>query len=187
MRQLLQSLRSRTVIRTAAIICVGFWLTSTAYLAWAYTVMKLVSPRAADAVSLVAAYLFQAAGIGLFELFLRTNPSRIRQATYAALLAHLLCLIPAVLAVSLRTVLLFGLPMNLLCGWISGYYLYRLTAGTAAGIRAVRTFAEAALAYIGTSATVLGDVNWLAALSAGVFGFVTALLLALTGLPEAEE
>ena len=30
----------------------------------------------------------------------------------------------------------------------------------AAGIRAVRTFAEAALAYIGTSATVLGDVNW---------------------------
>ena len=137
MRQLLQSLRSRTVIRTAAIICVGFWLTSTAYLAWAYTVMKLVSPRAADAVSLVAAYLFQAAGIGLFELFLRTNPSRIRQATYAALLAHLLCLIPAVLAVSLRNVLLFGLPMNLLCGWISGYYLYRLTAGTAAGIRAV--------------------------------------------------
>ena len=79
MRQLLQSLRSRTVIRTAAIICVGFWLTSTAYLAWAYTVMKLVSPRAADAVSLVAAYLFQAAGIGLFELFLRTNPSRIQK------------------------------------------------------------------------------------------------------------
>ena len=137
MRQLLRSLRSRTVIRTASIICVGFWLTSTAYLAWAYTVMKLVSPRAADAVSLVAAYLFQAAGIGLFELFLRTNPSRIRQATYAALLAHLLCLIPAVLAVSLRNVLLFGLPMNLLCGWISGYYLYKLTAGTAAGIRAV--------------------------------------------------
>ena len=31
----------------------------------------------------------------------------------------------------------------------------------AAGIRAVRTFAEAALAYIGTSATVLGDVNWI--------------------------
>ena len=56
----------------------------------------------------------------------------------------------------------------------------------AAGIRAVRTFAEAALAYIGTGAVVLGDVNWLAALSAGAFGAVTALLLALTGLPEAE-
>lgn len=54
----------------------------------------------------------------------------------------------------------------------------------AALIRAVRTFAEAMLAYIGTGAVVLGDVNWVAALSAGGFGFVTAMLLALTGLPE---
>ena len=57
----------------------------------------------------------------------------------------------------------------------------------AAGIRAVRTFAEAMLAYIGTGAVVLGDVNWIAALSAGGFGFVTAMLLALTGLPEVEK
>ena len=57
----------------------------------------------------------------------------------------------------------------------------------AALIRAVRTFAESALAYIGTGAVVLGDVNWLAALSAGGFGFVTAILLALTGLPETED
>ena len=56
----------------------------------------------------------------------------------------------------------------------------------AAGIRAVRTFAEAALAYIGTGAMVLGDVNWLGVLSAGAFGAVTALLLALSGLPEEE-
>jgi len=54
----------------------------------------------------------------------------------------------------------------------------------AALIRAIRTFAEAALAYIGTGAIVLGDVNWLAALSAGGLGFVMAWLLALTGLPE---
>ena len=57
----------------------------------------------------------------------------------------------------------------------------------AALVRAIRTFAEAMLAYIGTGALVLGDVNWMAALSAGGFGFVTAILLALTGLPEAEE
>lgn len=57
----------------------------------------------------------------------------------------------------------------------------------AAGIRAIRTFAEAMLAYIGTGALVLGDVNWLAALSAGAFGAVTAILLALTGLPEVPE
>jgi len=54
----------------------------------------------------------------------------------------------------------------------------------AAGIRAIRTFAEAALAYIGTGALVLGDVNWLAVLSAGAMGAVTALLMALAGLPE---
>lgn len=57
----------------------------------------------------------------------------------------------------------------------------------AACIRAIRTFAEAMLAYIGTGALVLGDVNWLAALSAGAFGFVTAILLALTGLPEVDK
>ena len=57
----------------------------------------------------------------------------------------------------------------------------------AAIIRAVRTFAEAMLAYIGTGALVLKDVNWLAALSAGAFGFITALLLALTGLPEVKQ
>ena len=57
----------------------------------------------------------------------------------------------------------------------------------ATGIRMLRTFAEAALAYIGTGAVVLSDVNWLAALSAGAMGAVLAFLLALEGLPEAER
>ena len=57
----------------------------------------------------------------------------------------------------------------------------------AAIIRALRTFAEAMLAYIGTGAIVLGDVNWVAALSAGAFGAVTAMLLALAGLPEVNK
>lgn len=59
-------------------------------------------------------------------------------------------------------------------------------------IRAVRTFAEAMLAYIGAGAfeagkLVLADVNWLAALSAGAVGFVVAMLLALAGLPEVKK
>ena len=56
----------------------------------------------------------------------------------------------------------------------------------AAGIRALRTFREAALAYIGTGAMVLGDVNWVGVLSAGTLGALTSLLLALAGLPEVE-
>lgn len=54
----------------------------------------------------------------------------------------------------------------------------------AAVVRALRTFGEAALAYIGTGAMVLGDVNWLGVLSAGALGAVTSVLLALAGLPE---
>ena len=54
----------------------------------------------------------------------------------------------------------------------------------AALIRGIRTFAESAIAYIGTGKLVLGDVNWIAALSAGAFGFVVAILMALAGLPE---
>ena len=57
----------------------------------------------------------------------------------------------------------------------------------AALIRAIRTFAESALAYIGAGALVLGDVNWLGVLSAGAFGFILAILIALTGLPEVDE
>lgn len=55
-------------------------------------------------------------------------------------------------------------------------------------IRAIRTFAEAMLAYIGTGAIVLKDVDWLAALSAGGMGFVLAILMAVaTGIPEAPK
>ena len=57
----------------------------------------------------------------------------------------------------------------------------------AALVRAVRTFAESMLAYIGTGALVLSDVNWIAALSAGAFGAIIALLLALAGLPEVKK
>jgi hypothetical protein len=59
---------------------------------------------------------------------------------------------------------------------------------TATLIRCIRTFAESALAYIGTGAILLGDVNWLAVLSAGGMGAVIAFLMALaTGLPEVEK
>lgn len=61
----------------------------------------------------------------------------------------------------------------------------------AALIRGVRTFAEGILIYIGGDAVnvgrlILSDVNWVAAVSAGAFGFIFAILLALAGLPEVE-
>ena len=57
----------------------------------------------------------------------------------------------------------------------------------AAGIRAVRTVAQTAIAMIGTS-VVLSDVNWLAVLSASVLAGILSILMSVTtGLPEVEE
>ena len=55
----------------------------------------------------------------------------------------------------------------------------------AAGIRAIKTIARTAVATIGTSA-VLGDVNWVAVVSASVLAGVLSLLTSVAGLPEVE-
>lgn len=57
----------------------------------------------------------------------------------------------------------------------------------ATAVRMVRTFAEAALAYIGTGAILLSDVDWRAVLSAGAMGAAIAFGLALAGLPEVKK
>ncbi|MDE6102091.1 MAG: holin [Ruminococcus sp.] len=52
-----------------------------------------------------------------------------------------------------------------------------------AGIRAVKTVAQTAVATIGTSA-VMSDVNWISVVSASVLAGVLSLLTSVAGLPE---
>lgn len=55
-----------------------------------------------------------------------------------------------------------------------------------AGIRAIKTVAQSAIATIGTSA-VLDEVNWLVVLSASALAGILSILTSIAGLPEVKE
>lgn len=55
-----------------------------------------------------------------------------------------------------------------------------------AGIRALKTVCQTAVATIGTAA-YLGDVNWTMVVSASILAGILSILTSLAGLPETKE
>ena len=56
----------------------------------------------------------------------------------------------------------------------------------AAGIHAIKTIAQTAVATIGTSA-VISEVNWLMVGSSALLAGILSLLTSVAGLPEVDE
>ena len=55
-----------------------------------------------------------------------------------------------------------------------------------AGVRAVKTMAQTAVATIGSSA-VISEVNWVMVISASVLAGILSMLTSVAGLPEVDE
>lgn len=61
-----------------------------------------------------------------------------------------------------------------------------ITWAHAAGVRAIKTISQTAIATIGTSA-VFSQVDWMIVLSASLLAGVLSLLTSVAGLPEVDE
>lgn len=57
----------------------------------------------------------------------------------------------------------------------------------AAGVRAVRTFFQAFIAAVGTTAVRLETVDWIGVLSVSCVATILSIATSLAGLPEVEE
>lgn len=57
----------------------------------------------------------------------------------------------------------------------------------AAGVRALKTFCQAAIATIGSSAVMISQVDWRMVVSSSVLAAILSMLTSVAGLPEVDN
>ena len=147
-------------------IALAFGLTSAVYLVWLDRLVLLAGPDEAERVSLIAGYLFQAAGLFItYAVFKRSGLSRVglpdsalaaplavcRQSFCLCVILFAVLAVPTLLTRSVPAVIIFGLLMNLLCGVIAGFYLAVICRGTPAGKRSTVFGGGYAIATVGAA------------------------------------
>ena len=157
----MEGLRQRLRTRNFACllwVALCFALTSAVYLSWLDRLMDVAGGAAADWLSMVAGYLFQAAGMGGVALLLRRRPGADLKKCFrnAGLLFAVVC-VPTLLTDTLIGVVAFGLAMNLLCGVIAGLYLYAIGTNVDAERRSIVFGGGYALATVAVGLLALID------------------------------
>ena len=64
---------------------------------------------------------------------------------------------------------------------------YWIRWAKAAGVRALKTVAQTAVALIGTNAIGVTDVDWIGVASGAALAGIVSLLTSLAGIPEVKE
>lgn len=115
----------KTNLRCSLIIALCFLWTSTGYLTWLYHLLDLTDSSSVDWLTEVIGYIFQAAGLFVFGLFIKRKRDNLSEKTVfiACIAADFLFIILSALSPDLLLALIGGYLMNLFHGIVAGFYL----------------------------------------------------------------
>ncbi len=118
--------KNTILVCLAAALCV-FW-TGAGYINWLYGLLLHFSPQFIDITANIVDYLFQAAGIAVFALYIRKHPDRMIKTFVFAVVAELVFMTAAVLMPVPVPKLMLGFGMDVFCGMIIGGYITIITS-----------------------------------------------------------